>query len=129
MLGSDRNTISALCATSMTDAQAWPPNAPIRAAGSGLMSVTYTGCPDLRTRLAHMGSPITPRPMKPSGVLVSLITSSLVVRLFFCCCHAAYVRRLAGDMKNWQGNFLQFRPLRIKNARFPFYQSLPGRPA
>ena len=57
--------MSLLLTTSATEPATAAPSARSRASGSGDRSKTITAAPLFLTRLRQIGSPITPRPMKP----------------------------------------------------------------
>jgi hypothetical protein len=57
--------MSFLLTASATDAATSAPSADSRASGSGERSNASTRAPLFLTRLRQIGSPITPRPMKP----------------------------------------------------------------
>src|ERR1700761_7404080 len=68
-LGRHRKTISPLSTISATEPATLAPSARSRANGSGARSNTITLAPLFLTRLRQIGSPMTPSPMKPMGLM------------------------------------------------------------
>ncbi len=64
--GSERKMRSAPSATPATEPAATTPAAASRSRGAGSISCAITGRPLLAARFRHMGSPMTPKPIKPS---------------------------------------------------------------
>src|SRR6185437_15926278 len=82
-LGSDRKMSSARAASSAIDAQVTTPAAASRSSGSRRRSMAWTLRPALRARLAHMGSPMVPSPMKPKLSISGMPSSRASIRASF----------------------------------------------
>src|ERR1700722_18486388 len=73
-LGRHRNRVSLPATTSATDDAASAPSAFSRASRSGARSKAITRAPLFLTRLRQIGSPITPRPIKPMVLWCGICT-------------------------------------------------------
>src|SRR5690606_2913941 len=79
--GSARKTTLDPSTTSRSWVQGCTPCSRRRSSGAGSRSNARTRAPDFCTRLRHIGSPMTPRPMKPSCVVSAAILNVLLIGL------------------------------------------------